>query len=102
MSLHGHPSNSRWEGAAFPKKAGRFLVAVRDRLSVGERALAAPGSADNALAAFLAFLAEEQVTARTARLYLAHLQRLGAWLREQYRADLLEAIQFCDISVGPS
>jgi integrase/recombinase XerC len=52
---------------------------------------AAPVSTDNALGAFLAFLAEEQVRARTARAYLAHVQRFAAWLREQYRADLLEA-----------
>jgi site-specific recombinase XerD len=48
-------------------------------------------STDNTLAAFLAFLAEEQVSARTARLYLGHLGRFAAWLREHYRADLLEA-----------
>jgi site-specific recombinase XerD len=48
-------------------------------------------STDNSVAAFLAFLAEEQVSVRTARLYLAHLGRFAAWLREQYRADLLEA-----------
>lgn len=41
--------------------------------------------------AFLAFLAEEQVSARTARLYLGHLGRFAAWLREQYRAALLDA-----------
>jgi len=40
---------------------------------------------------FLTFLAEEQVSARTARLYLGHLGRFAAWLREQYRADLVEA-----------
>jgi site-specific recombinase XerC len=52
---------------------------------------AAPFSTDNALGAFLAFLADEQVSARTARLYLAYIGRFGHWLREQYRADLLEA-----------
>jgi len=41
--------------------------------------------------AFLAFLAEEQVAARTARLYLGHLGRFAACLREQYRAELLDA-----------
>jgi len=40
---------------------------------------------------FLAVLAEEHVSARTARLYLGHLQRFGTWLRAQYRADLLDA-----------
>jgi site-specific recombinase XerD len=48
-------------------------------------------STDNAVAAFLTFLAEEQVSARTARLYLGHLGRFAAWLREQYRAELLDA-----------
>jgi site-specific recombinase XerD len=48
-------------------------------------------STDNALAAFLTFLAEEQVSARTARLYLAHLVRFAGWLREHYRADLVDA-----------
>jgi site-specific recombinase XerD len=43
------------------------------------------------VAAFLTFLAEEQVSARTARLYLAHLGRFAAWLREHYRANLVEA-----------
>jgi site-specific recombinase XerD len=48
-------------------------------------------STDNVVAAFLTFLAEEQVSARTARLYLGHLGRFATWLREQYRADLLDA-----------
>ncbi|MDX6197068.1 MAG: hypothetical protein QOJ79_219 [Actinomycetota bacterium] len=48
-------------------------------------------STDNTVAAFLTFLAEEQVSARTARLYLGHLARFAAWLREQYRADLVDA-----------
>jgi site-specific recombinase XerD len=48
-------------------------------------------STDNTVATFLTFLAEEQVSARTARLYLGHLGRLAAWLREQYRAELIEA-----------
>jgi integrase/recombinase XerC len=43
------------------------------------------------VATFLTFLAEEQVSARTARLYLGHLGRFAAWLREQYRAELLDA-----------
>jgi site-specific recombinase XerD len=43
------------------------------------------------VAAFLTFLAEEQVSARTARLYLGHLGRFAAWLREQYRAELIAA-----------
>jgi site-specific recombinase XerD len=48
-------------------------------------------STDNTVAAFLTFLAEEQVSVRTARLYLGHLGRFAAWLREQYRADLVDA-----------
>jgi integrase/recombinase XerC len=52
---------------------------------------AASFSTDNLLGAFLTFLADEQVSARTARLYLAHLGRFGHWLRAQYWADLLEA-----------
>jgi len=47
-------------------------------------------STDNTVAAFLTFLAEEQVSARTARLYLGHLGRFAAWVREQYRADLVD------------
>jgi len=43
------------------------------------------------VAAFLSFLAEEQVAARTARLYIAHLGRFATWLREQYHADLVDA-----------
>jgi site-specific recombinase XerD len=35
--------------------------------------------------------AEEQVSARTARLYLGHLSRFATWLREQYRTDLVDA-----------
>jgi len=41
--------------------------------------------------AFLTFLAEEQVSARTAELYLGHLGRFAAWPREQYQADLVAA-----------
>jgi site-specific recombinase XerD len=48
-------------------------------------------STDNVAAAFLTFLAEEQVSARTARAYLGHLGRFAAWLREQYPADLVDA-----------
>jgi len=48
-------------------------------------------STDNVVAAFLRFLADEQVSARTAQLYLGHLGRFGTWLREHYHADLLEA-----------
>jgi integrase/recombinase XerD len=46
-------------------------------------------STDNPVAAFLSFLADEQVSVRTARLYLGHLGRFAAWLRQQYRADLV-------------
>ncbi len=46
---------------------------------------------DNTEAAFLTFLADEQVSAGTARLYLGHLGRFTAWLREQYRAESVEA-----------
>jgi site-specific recombinase XerD len=48
-------------------------------------------STDNAVAAFLTFLAEEQVSARTAQLYLGHLGRFAAWLRDRYCADLVDA-----------
>ena len=48
-------------------------------------------STDKLVATFLTFLAEEQVSARTARLYLGHLGRFAAWLGEQYRADLVDA-----------
>ena len=48
-------------------------------------------STDNPLVAFVAFLAEEQVTTRTAQAYLGHLQRFADWLRRQYQADLLDA-----------
>jgi site-specific recombinase XerD len=48
-------------------------------------------STDNTVAAFLTFLAEEQVSARTAQLYLGHLDRFAAWLREHYQANLVDA-----------
>jgi site-specific recombinase XerD len=48
-------------------------------------------STDNTLVAFLTFLAEEQVSAKTAQLYLGHVGRFATWLREQYRADLVDA-----------
>jgi hypothetical protein len=41
------------------------------------------------MAAFLTFLADEQVSARTAHLYLGHLGRFAVWLREHYQADLV-------------
>jgi site-specific recombinase XerD len=43
------------------------------------------------MAAFLTFLADEQVSARTAHLYLSHLGRFAVWLRERYQADLVDA-----------
>jgi len=49
-------------------------------------------SSDNPLPDFLAFLAEDtRVGERTARQYVAHLQRLAAWLEQHYQAALLEA-----------
>jgi integrase/recombinase XerD len=49
-------------------------------------------SSDNVVADFLAFLANDtSVGERTARLYLAHLQRFAGWLAERYQAPLLEA-----------
>ena len=53
-------------------------------------------SSDNAdqllLAAFVAFLAEQTgVSERTARLYMAHLQRFGRWLRADGAVGLLDA-----------
>jgi site-specific recombinase XerD len=42
--------------------------------------------------AFLAFLAEDtKVGERTARQYVAHLQRFADWLGQRYQAALLEA-----------
>src|SRR6266567_5973830 len=49
-------------------------------------------SSDNPLPAFLAFLAEDtKVGERTARQYVAHLERFTAWLEQRYQAPLLEA-----------
>jgi integrase/recombinase XerC len=48
-------------------------------------------SFDSCLRDFLAALAEDHVSARTARLYVGHLARFAAWLRERYRAGVLEA-----------
>jgi integrase/recombinase XerC len=49
-------------------------------------------SSDKALAAFLAFLADDtRVGERTARLYLAHLRRFADWLVQHYQAPLFEA-----------
>jgi site-specific recombinase XerD len=49
-------------------------------------------SSDNPLGAFVAFLAEHtRVSERSARLYVAHLQRFAAWLDQRYQAPLLEA-----------
>src|SRR5437660_360653 len=49
-------------------------------------------SSDNPLPAFLAFLAEDtKVGERTARQYVAHLQRFSAWLDQRYQAALLAA-----------
>jgi integrase/recombinase XerC len=60
-------------------------------------ALAADLSTDNADGAaaagrgFLAALAEDHVSGRTARLYVGHLARFAAWLGGRYQAGLLEA-----------
>lgn len=49
-------------------------------------------SSDNPLEAFVVFLAEHtNVCERSARLYVAHLQRFAAWLEQRYQAHLLEA-----------
>ncbi|MCA1648574.1 MAG: site-specific integrase [Chloroflexi bacterium] len=49
-------------------------------------------SSDNALAAFLAFLADDTgVSERSARLYLAHVRRFAAWLAHHYQAPILDA-----------
>jgi integrase/recombinase XerD len=49
-------------------------------------------SSDSPLPTFLAFLAEDtRVGERTARQYVAHLQRFAAWLERRYQAALLEA-----------
>jgi integrase/recombinase XerC len=47
--------------------------------------------AARAVSDFLAALAADQVSGRSARLYLAHLARFAAWLSGRYRAGLLEA-----------
>lgn len=49
-------------------------------------------SSDNPLHAFVVFLAEHtSVGERSARQYVAHLERFAAWLQAQYQAELLEA-----------
>jgi integrase/recombinase XerD len=48
-------------------------------------------STDNVVAAFLALLKQDQLTAQSARLYLGHLRRFGVRLRGQYQAELLDA-----------
>jgi integrase/recombinase XerC len=60
-------------------------------------ALSADLSTDNADGAasavreFLAALAEDHVSGRTARLYVGHLARFAAWLGGRYQAGLLDA-----------
>jgi site-specific recombinase XerD len=71
--------------------SGRILYAGRQMPRSATAAQALIRSTDNTVAAFLAFLADEQVSARTARLYLGHLRRFATWLSEQYRADLVDA-----------
>src|SRR5215207_3359011 len=87
MTDPGSPPIRRHSGGiGYPTRNLLLLV-----LSVADSAQALQISTDNPLAAFVAFLAEEQVTARTARAYLGHLHRFAAWLGRQYQADLLEA-----------
>jgi site-specific recombinase XerD len=50
-----------------------------------------PGDTGDALRAFVAALAEDHVSARTARLYLRHLHRFASWLGAHYQAGLLTA-----------
>jgi site-specific recombinase XerD len=50
-----------------------------------------PQAVGASLGAFLAALAEDHVSARTARLYVGHLARFAAWLGARYRAGVLEA-----------
>jgi hypothetical protein len=69
--------------------SGRTAYPLQHMRSSAEEPQALLRSTDNVVAAFLAFLAEEQVSARTARLYLGHLGRFAVWLLEHYRADLL-------------
>jgi site-specific recombinase XerD len=55
---------------------------------------APPVSTDNTgevLRAFVAALAEDHVSARTAQLYLRHLRGFATWLGECYQADPLAA-----------
>ena len=51
-----------------------------------------PETTGEALRAFGAALAEDPVSAQTARLYLRHLHRFAAWLGAQYQAGLLARV----------
>lgn len=62
-------------GISYPARNLLPLVVI-----VADSAQALQVSTDNPLAAFVAFLAEEQVTARTARAYLGHLHRFADWI----------------------
>jgi site-specific recombinase XerD len=47
---------------------------------------------DNPLSVFVTFLAEHtKIGERSARLYVAHVQRFAAWLEQRYQAPLLDA-----------
>lgn len=73
-------------GISYPARNLLLLVVI-----VADPTQALQISTDNPLAAFVTFLADEQVTARTARAYLGHLHRFADWIARQYQADLLEA-----------
>jgi hypothetical protein len=66
-------------------------VVARCQTSAIATAEGARVSSDNPLAAFVTFLAEHtKVGERSARLYVAHLQRFAAWLEQHYQALLLD------------
>src|SRR5216684_1093233 len=77
--------------APISKHSGRTQYPERDVPRSADETQALVRSTDNTVTAFLTFLAEEQVSARTAQLYLGHLGRFAAWLWEQYQADLVDA-----------
>jgi site-specific recombinase XerD len=71
--------------------SGRILYPGRQVSRSANESQALIRSTDNTLMAFLTYMAEEQVSARTARLYLGHLGRFVAWLQEHYDAELVDA-----------
>jgi site-specific recombinase XerD len=65
---------------------------VRSPSTAIARVEGARSSSDNRLAAFVVFQAEHtKVGERSARLYVAHLQRFATWLDQRYQERLLGA-----------